>query len=161
SNLVLRIDRDRATDAMTAFLSTDGGGTWTQIPGTVTKALLNPRVGIFVGGNASSSVVSADIAMAEVRSAAPPAPSILAGPAKLSFSRISGGAVPSSQKILLTNAGTGALSWSVTGNQSWLSVTPASGTTTGALTVSVVPGTLTPGRYDGAITITAAGAANS
>jgi hypothetical protein len=160
SNLVLRLDRDRTTNTITAFMSTDGGSNWTQLPGSVVKSLANPRLGIFVGGNISSSAVTADVSWAEVRSNAPPVASLQASPARLSFSRISGGAVPGPQKILLSNPAPGTLNWSATANQPWLSVT-SSGATPGALTVAVAPGTLAPGRYDGIVTVTAASATNS
>jgi BACON domain-containing protein len=169
TNVVLRLDRDRATNVMTTFVSTNGGGTWTQFPGSLTKTLTNARLGVLVGGNVSASIVAADLGFVEVRRATspepPPEPSpagaIATGPAGLAFTRIAGGATPAPQKILVTNAGPGTLNWSVRSNQSWLSATPSTGTMPGGLTVSVAPGTLAPGRYDGTITMTASGAANS
>ena len=61
----------------------------------------------------------------------------------------------------LTNAGGGTLSWTASDNATWLSATPAGGNAPSMLTVSVDIAGLTAGKYDGAVTVTSAGATGS
>src|SRR5262249_49846523 len=92
---------------------------------------------------------------------------IAAAPASLSFSFQSGGSTPASQTIGVTSSGAAALSLTagatVQSGSGWLSLSPVSATTPLNLTVSVTPGSLSPGTYNGTgtIPITAAGATNS
>jgi uncharacterized protein (TIGR03437 family) len=83
-------------------------------------------------------------------------------PNSVSFSSQQGGALPASQNLSVsTNTGT-SVGYSVASSGgSWLTATPASGTTTGNVSVSVNPAGLTPGNYAGAITISAGGVQNS
>jgi hypothetical protein len=85
--------------------------------------------------------------------------SLTASPSSLSFSYQSGGTTPGSQTVNLSS--TSALSYSASTTGGWLSVTPASGSTPGSLSVSVNPSGLAAGSYSGTITVTAAGASNS
>jgi uncharacterized protein (TIGR03437 family) len=69
--------------------------------------------------------------------------------------------VPAAQSIQITNSGSGTLTFAATASQSWLSVSPASGTAPATLTVSVSPAALSAGSYSGTVLITASGASNS
>jgi uncharacterized protein (TIGR03437 family) len=90
-----------------------------------------------------------------------PALALAVSKTQLQFSCVAGGAAPAAQAVKIFNAGTGALSWTVTANSPWLSVSPASGAGTASLTVSVVPGGLSPSTYTGTVQVTAAGATGS
>jgi len=66
--------------------------------------------------------------------------------------------------VSITNTGGGTLSWSMSDNASWLSLSPGSGTTiteTDAITVTVNTTGLGANAYNATITITASGATNS
>jgi uncharacterized protein (TIGR03437 family) len=94
------------------------------------------------------------------------APSTIAvTPASLQFAYTAGGTVPASQPIQIANGGTGTatLSWTAkaTPSDSWLSVSPATGTAPSPLSVSISPAALSAGTYNGTIQISAAGASNS
>jgi uncharacterized protein (TIGR03437 family) len=92
------------------------------------------------------------------------APSTIAViPASLQFAYTAGGTVPAAQPIQIANSGTGTstLSWTATASDSWLSVSPASGTAPSTPSVSVSPAALSAGTYNGAIQISATGASNS
>jgi uncharacterized protein (TIGR03437 family) len=92
------------------------------------------------------------------------APSTIAViPASLQFAYTAGGTVPAAQPIQIANSGTGTstLSWTATPSDSWLSVSPASGTAPSTPSVSVSPAALSAGTYSGAIQILAVGASNS
>ncbi|ALA58834.1 beta strand repeat-containing protein [Nitrospira moscoviensis] len=91
-------------------------------------------------------------------------PSIGFSPTSLTFSATAGGSNPAGKSFIITNPGGGTLTWSISDNAAWLSVTPTSGTTTtetDTLTASVNLSGLAVGTYNGTITITAAGASNS
>jgi hypothetical protein len=67
NNILLRVDRDPATEAMSAYFSVNDGITWTPLGGGVVKPLTNPRLGVFIGGNGSTSVFpNADIEYVEI-----------------------------------------------------------------------------------------------
>lgn len=66
------------------------------------------------------------------------------------------GSNATSQSFTVTNSGNGTLNYTITDNQPWLSVSPASGSSTGeADTISVTYDTsgLAPGTYTGVITL--------
>jgi uncharacterized protein (TIGR03437 family) len=89
----------------------------------------------------------------------------------LSFVGVSQGGVVPPQTFGVVNPGSGSLSWTaststLSGGPGWLSVTPASGTSTAGsaapqVSVMMNPAGLAPGRYYGLVTITAPGAANT
>jgi hypothetical protein len=85
---------------------------------------------------------------------------LAASPASLSFL----GATtqnPPGQNLNITNAGSGAMSWSASGDASWLSVTPASGTAPGSATVNAASVGLAVGQYTGNVVLTSGQANNS
>ena len=93
-----------------------------------------------------------------------PVPSIQLSPTALSFSGSAGGANPTAQLINLTNPTGGTLSWNLSDNAAWLSLSAASGTTTietDSVTASVNLAGLAAGTYAAAITISATGATNA
>jgi hypothetical protein len=63
-----------------------------------------------------------------------------------------GGSLPSSQVINTGSSDSIATNFSVFTNVDWLSLSPATGTTPSALTVSVIDSTLAPGIYNATIT---------
>ncbi len=74
------------------------------------------------------------------------------------------GSNASSQSFDVWNSGGGTLSYTVSGNASWLSLTPSSGTSTGGhgtITVNFATSSLAAGSYSATITISASGASNS
>jgi hypothetical protein len=57
------------------------------------------------------------------------------------------------QRLLVTQTASSPVAWTATASSSWVRVTPASGTGTAPVTISVLPGSLNPGVYDGSVTI--------
>ena len=85
---------------------------------------------------------------------------IAASPASLAFSSKVGGASPAAQTMSVTTTSPGVpVTSSSTGG--WLSVTPAAVATPGAFTVKVDTAGLQTGTYNGTVTLTAVGIANS
>jgi len=85
---------------------------------------------------------------------------ITANPVALSFSAAAGGAPPAAQSVTLTTSISSA-DYVLSGVPVWMSVAPQAGTITptfpGTLTVSVNPGSLAAGTYNGSIVITGGG----
>jgi uncharacterized protein (TIGR03437 family) len=82
----------------------------------------------------------------------------------LRFQVAVGAGAPPSQSIVVLNQGTGTLNWSASASTlsgSWLSVTPASGTSGASATVTINPANLTRGDYYGLVQFTSSGASNS
>ena len=91
-------------------------------------------------------------------------PAISVTPTSLTFNAEQGGSNPSSQSIGIRNSGQQTLNYSITDNADWLSVNPASGSSTGgenSHTVSVSISGLSSGTHNGTITITDSNASNS
>jgi Viral BACON domain len=85
-------------------------------------------------------------------------PAIGVSPLSLSFGATQGGANPATQTVSISNTGGSTLSWSVSDNAPWLTLSRGLGTGNGVVTVSVVAGTTAIGTYNGSITISAIGA---
>jgi hypothetical protein len=75
-------------------------------------------------------------------------------PTNLLFSANQGGGNPASSTVNVTNTGTGALSFTLVSDSSWLAASPAGGDTPQALTVAVNTSGLAPGSYTGHLTVT-------
>ncbi|MGH7227827.1 MAG: PQQ-dependent sugar dehydrogenase [Nitrospiraceae bacterium] len=88
-------------------------------------------------------------------------PTIGLSPTSFSFAAFQGGANPAPQTLNITNTGGGTLSWSVSDNALWLTLSPISGTAPSTVTVSVDTTGLVAGTYNATITVTAQGATNS
>ena len=85
--------------------------------------------------------------------------SISAAPSTLLFAYTVGGATPPAQTMNVSSSGAPlSFSAAVSTGGNWLAVSPSSGTTPATLTVSVTPFGLPGGVYQGAITVTPAGA---
>ena len=82
-----------------------------------------------------------------------PGATVTAAPTTLQFTYTIGGAAPDAQDIQITNGGSGTLSWTATAADSWLAISPASGTAPSTLSVSVSPGTLSAGSYQSTIRV--------
>ncbi len=125
-------------------------------PGTYTGTVVvtSPNAGN------SPATINVTFAVNSGTITATPAPS--AG--GLTFTQPGGGSAPAAQTIALTGT-PGAISFttvaSTTTGGNWLTVTPASGTTPGAVSISANAGSLPIGTYTGTVTITAPGATGS
>jgi hypothetical protein len=73
----------------------------------------------------------------------------------------SGGVQTGSQSFFVSNSGSGRLNWTVTDNAGWLNCTPASGTDSGVIDVSVNSSGLAPGTFTGTVYVNDPNAINS
>ncbi len=88
-------------------------------------------------------------------------PTIGVNPISLSFSGTAGGVNPTAKTLSIANTGGGTLSWSVSDNAAWLSLSPTSGTNSGLTTAAVNLAGLTAGTYTATVSVAAAGATNT
>jgi glucose/arabinose dehydrogenase len=91
----------------------------------------------------------------------PPAPALAVSPASLSFSATAGAANPASKTLSVSNSGGGSLSFTVSDDAPWLSVTPGSGAAPATLTAAVNISGLAAGDHTATITIDGGGANGS
>ncbi len=158
-----------------AAASTNNGVNWLTVkPSTgTTPATLSVSVD---GGKLSAGTYLGTITISAPNAAGSPqtiavtltvsaAPNITLTPATLQFNSQIGGTVPVAQTVAVA-ASAGSVSFATaakvsSGSTNWLSVTPASGTSPGNLSVTVNPAGLAAGNYTGTVTVTAAGAGNS
>lgn len=96
-----------------------------------------------------------------ITAAAQQPPAISLSTTGVNFSYNLGASSPASQSITLTNSGGGSLSWSASSSAPWLTISPSSGVGSGALTLGINTTGLIAQTYNGTITVTAPGAANS
>ncbi len=91
------------------------------------------------------------------------APTIFLSRETLNFRGIAGqpGRTTSAQAVRISNTGGGTLNWTATPNQSWLHVTPNSGTGNRTISVSVDINGLNTGTYTGSVAISDSTADNS
>ncbi len=87
-------------------------------------------------------------------------PRIGASPTSFSFAATQGGSNPASQTLNITNTGGGTLSWTLSENISWLTLSRTSGSGNASVTLSVTTGSLAAGTYSGTIVISATGASS-
>lgn len=90
-------------------------------------------------------------------------PHISLDKSSLNFLAYKSGSSPADQSFNISNTGSGTMNWSVSSNQTWLTVSPASGNDNShSINVSVNPTSLAEGKqYTGTITVTASGADNT
>ena len=165
--------------AQTLTVSNTGGGTlsWTASDNvswltvspasgtgngtvTVSATLSSLATGTYTGAITLSATGASTVTIpvSFTVTAAPVPPAIGASPSSLSFTAQQGGSNPAAQTLTVSNTGGGTLSWTASDNVSWLTVSPASGTGNGTVTVSATLSPLTTGTYTGVITLSATGA---
>lgn len=89
-------------------------------------------------------------------------PTLTRSPTTLSFSSILGAGNPVSQAItIIDTADSGVMSWTITDDVGWISVTPSSGIDDAVVTVNIDVTGLPVAVHNGTITITSTGSVNS
>lgn len=90
-----------------------------------------------------------------------PPPTLSLGSSTMSFTAVSGQAVPTPQTLTISNLGAGTISWTAASDASWLTLSTSSGSTPASASVGINTTGLALGTYVGHITVTASGVANS
>ncbi len=134
----------------------DGGPATSAWFANISAVAVDPAGNVYIADSGADRI-------REVSSGAAGSP-ISVSPASLSFSYTTGYAAPPSQTVVIISPGatlTFSAAASTTSGGNWLSVSPASGTVGTTLTISVNPAGLSPGTYNGTVTITPSGTGNS
>jgi len=148
--------------------STNNGSNWTVIvastPNDATHPWTLPATTsstclVRVSEASDSSPTDTSNAVFSIISSTPP--KINLGRTQLNFGARVDNTVTTAQTILIDNSGAGTLTWTTVSDSSWLSVSPASGSQSGVLTVTANPTGLAAGSYSGKITVSASGASNT
>lgn len=153
----------------TVATSTKDGGTW--LSATPTTGTTNSSVQVSVNAGtllpgaytgtvtiASAGATGSPVTIA-VNFTVTASAVLVASPTSISFSYISGTANPLAQTVQLTSSGTNttfAVTTKTTDGASWLTATPASGTTPASLTIQASPAGLAAAIYTGTVTVTSA-----
>ena len=134
----------------------DGGPATSAWFANISAVAVDPAGNVYIADSGADRI-------REVSSGAAGSP-ISVSPASLSFSYTTGYAAPPSQTVVIISPGatlTFSAAASTTSGGNWLSVSPTSGTVGTTLTISVNPAGLSPGTYNGTVTITPSGTGNS
>jgi uncharacterized protein (TIGR03437 family) len=83
----------------------------------------------------------------------PSAATVAVAPASLQFTYMAGGPLPDAQSVAITNGGSGSLNWTASAADSWVVITPASGTAPSTLSITVSPQSLSAGSYQSTIQV--------
>jgi hypothetical protein len=111
-----------------------------------------------VGRNFSDGPLSAYVTGDEH---VPPGPTLAVTPSALSFWSTASAGSPAPKTLNIANSGDGSFTYTASETTPWLTVTPASGSAPGSVTVTVNTAGLAAGTYNGSVTITALDAADS
>jgi uncharacterized protein (TIGR03437 family) len=163
-----------STTAYTAAASTTSGGTWltvapasgTATPGksplTITADATILAAGTYQGEvtlTTSGGVITVIPVTITVNAGSGGGP-VTISPSTLTFAYTQNGVLPVAQSLQITGSETFTAGATTTSGGSWLAVMPVSGSGNATLSVSVSPVSLTPGTYNGAITVTPSGEAS-
>ena len=127
--------------------------TVTAATGSLAAGTYNAIITVNATGGATAVTIPVNLTVAP----APIPPAISTSPTTFSFTVQRGGGNPAAQTLNIRNTGAGTLTWTASDNAAWLTLSPASGTNNGAVTVSAATGSLAVGTYNGTITISAPG----
>jgi hypothetical protein len=87
--------------------------------------------------------------------------SLVVAPSAMSFSAVAGGSAPAAQSLTIGENPAGAVAFTVSADQAWMTLSAASGTTSSAIQVGANINGLAAGNYTGHVIISAAGVTNS
>ena len=131
--------------------TTPGSVLVTANPAGLAAGTYGGTINVTSPGAANSAPVAVTLTVTGV-------PQLSIGPSQLTFAAPVGGPTPAPQTLTVTSAN-GPLAFTAAAGSVWLGVTPTSGTTPAALSVSVNATGLANGTYNGTINITPAGSA--
>ena len=163
-NQTFQVTSTPSSLGFTATATTNGGGTWLTV--SPANGTTNAQVTVSVNGSALTpgqytgtvTIASPGAASKQVSVTLTvvTAQTFTVAPATVSFSYILGTAAPAAQTVQLTSSGSPApfsVTAATTSGGNWLTVTPVTGSTPAALTITANPTGLAAGAYAGTVTI--------
>ena len=129
-----------------------GNASVVNTPLTVTADASNLAKGTYQGTVTLTTGGGVVTQISVTFSVAVPGGQVGISPSTLAFAYTQGGTLPAAQTLQITGSQSFTAAAS-TSSGTWLAVTPSSGTGNVSLSVSVNPASLTPGAYDGTITV--------
>jgi hypothetical protein len=147
-----------ASDNATWLASSPASGTGN---GTVTLSVITGTLatGSYSGTVTLSGATGVTPVTVPVTFTLTAASNISLNPSNLIYAATQGAANPTNQTVSLANTG-GTLNWTVSDSASWLSVSPASGSSSSTLTTAINTSGLAAGTYNGTITVSATGSSS-
>src|ERR1035438_2243148 len=171
-----QVTLNNGTDQAVAFTAVASSETWLSVSpasGSVPafdmsfeSVTVNPA-GLAPGTYTATVTISAlgqQFSVAITVTVNPASEALVLSQTSLRFQVAVGAGAPPSQSIVVLNQGTGPLNWSATASTlvgSWLSVTPARGTSGNSATIAIDPANLALGDYYGLVQFSSTGASNS
>jgi hypothetical protein len=153
------------TTADQPWISVSGGTATTKAIMQVSASVAGMAAGTYSGHvivtspGAPNSPMSIPVTM--VITAAAPSSMLTATPSAMAFSAVVGGTAPALQSLTIGDSPVSAAPFTVTADQAWMTLSAASGTTSGAIQVGANISGLAAGNYTGHVITTASGMANS
>ena len=151
-------------DSINWLVAITPGVTQTIQPGlsgtfALTASFTNLAAGSYSGtATISGGGITKQVPVTLTLTAVTSTPTIGLNTTSLGFAGTVGGTNPSAQTIGISNTGGGTLSWAVSDNATWLTLSPLSGTNAGTVTATVNLAGLLSGSYAATVTVTATGA---
>jgi uncharacterized protein (TIGR03437 family) len=165
----LSVTSTNGSVSFTAAAATSSGGSWLSVTPTSGATNTTVQVSVNTTGMASGTYTGTITITASGATGSPAvipitltlsANALTSTPSLLSFTYQLGGTAPSNQNLNVSSTVSG-LTFTATSGATWLSVTPANGTTPQTLTVSIVIAGLTAQTYNTTITLTPSGTGNT
>jgi hypothetical protein len=153
------------TTADQPWISVSGGTATTKAIMQVSASVAGMAAGTYSGHvivtspGAPNSPMSIPVTM--VITAAAPSSMLTATPSAMAFSAVAGGTAPALQSLTIGDSPVSAAPFTVTADQAWMTLSAASGTTSGAIQVGANISGLAAGNYTGHVITTASGMTNS
>lgn len=136
--------------------------------GTAPSSLMvTPNVAGLLAGNHTATITIAAAGASNtpqtvnVALALAPRPEITLSASTFTFTAQQNASNPANQTLSISNTGGGTLSWTAADDAAWLTLSPASGTGAGAVTLAVNTAGLAAGTHTATITVAAPGASNT
>ena len=146
---------------VTASFSPNPGTATSTMTFTVSSTAAQGNSTIIITGTSGTLSSTTFVGLAVTPPSSTSSSTLAASPASVSFSYKLGATVPASQNIQVTASPTALAYMASVSDPTWLSATPASGTTPGTVAIGIIPGALQAGSYSGFVSISSVGALGS
>ncbi len=149
-----------ASSSVPWLTATPAQGTTTPGSASISATAVNLTVGTYTGVLTFTPSAGSPVNVTVTLTVATPSPLLVVTPSTSSLLAYVGQSPPA-LNLSIANQSGAAFSWTAASDQSWLALSPASGSTAATLVATPSVASLSPGSYTANITITAPGLPNS